>query len=109
MNTRDLLGFIIVFEERSINQAARKLFISPQGLSKMITNFEKELGAPLFLRTQKGMEPTESALFLYEKAHAILPEVEQVENGIRQIARRRHGLRIACANGVLNALSYRVI
>lgn len=98
-----------MYEEKTINRAAKKLFITPQGLSRVIANFEQEIGVPLFTRTQKGMEPTESAHFLYEKAQTLLRDIESIENEIRLISRKDNGLRLACANGVLNALSFKTI
>ena len=55
MNTKDLKCFQTVYEEGSIHQAARKLYITPQGLSKNIRLLENELGAQLFERTKKGL------------------------------------------------------
>ena len=60
MDTKDLRCFRQVYEDRSINQAAKQLFITPQGLSRIITKLEGELQAPLFERTPTGMVPTES-------------------------------------------------
>ena len=48
MDTKDLRSFRLVYEERSINQAARHLFISPQGLSRVIQKLEEELHNKLF-------------------------------------------------------------
>ena len=43
MNVKDLKSFEAVYEERGINQAAQKLFITPQGLSRNIKMLESEL------------------------------------------------------------------
>ena len=48
MDTKDLRCFRLVYEERSINQAARHLFITPQGLSRIISRLEEELHTLLF-------------------------------------------------------------
>ena len=48
MDTKDLRCFRLVYEERSINQAARHLFITPQGLSRIISRLEEELHTILF-------------------------------------------------------------
>lgn len=104
MNTKDLRCFQMVYEERSISRAAKRLFITPQGLSKNIRLLETELGTTLFERTAQGMQPTESACFLYEKSEKIIREFGEVENGIRQMELRRKRIRVGCANGVLNLL-----
>lgn len=54
MDTKDLRCFRQVYEDRSINQAAKQLFITPQGLSRIITKLEEELQARLFERTPMG-------------------------------------------------------
>ena len=72
MDTKDLRCFRQVYEDRSINQAAKQLFITPQGLSRIITKLEGELQAPLFERTPTGMVPTESGHYFYEHSLEIL-------------------------------------
>lgn len=109
MNIKELKSFVCVYEEKSINQAATKLFISSQGLSKIIKNLETELGTTLFERTQKGVFPTESAEFLYERVDLLISHLENIKNGIHQLETKNKRLRIACARGVLNALSFQLI
>ena len=94
MNTKLLKCFQIVYEEKSINRAAGRLYITPQGLSRNIRQLEEELDVQLFQRTARGMEPTESGHFLYEKSGRIIRELEEIENGLRQLKRRRERLRI---------------
>lgn len=55
MNVKDLKSFEAVYEERGINQAAQKLFITPQGLSRNIKMLESELDTVLFERTKQGV------------------------------------------------------
>lgn len=109
MNKKDLTYFSTIYEEKSINKAAKKLFITSQGLSKVINNLEDELGAKLFTRTQKGVFPTESADYLYEKSNDLLMQFEEIESRIKQIESRGKNLKISCSYGVLNALSSQII
>ena len=109
MNTKVLKCFQTVYEERSISRAARRLYITPQGLSKNIRQLEEELKAVLFVRTAQGMEPTESGRFLYERSERIVRQLEEMENGLRQLEQRKERLRIGCANGALNLLPLPVI
>lgn len=71
MNTADLKIFTVVYESSSFSRASKKLFFSPQGISKTISRLEGELGIPLFIRTKKGITPTEYADTLYEKSKDI--------------------------------------
>ena len=43
MDTREIRCFRLVYEECSINKAASQIFITPQGLSRIITKLENEL------------------------------------------------------------------
>lgn len=109
MDIKDLQYFHVVYEERSINRAAGKLFISSQGLSKIILKLEEELKTTLFERSKKGVRPTESAVFLYEKAEEIIRQYEEIRHGIYQLTVKDNTLRLACARGVLNALSFELL
>ena len=109
MNTKILKCFQTVYEEKNLGRAARRLYITPQGLSKNIRQLEEELGSSLFLRTAQGMEPTEGGHFLYEKSERVIRELEEIEHGLRQLEQRKERLRIGCANGVLNLLPLSLI
>ena len=109
MNTKDLKCFQAVYEEGSIHQAARKLYITPQGLSKNIRALESELGTVLFERTKRGIKPTESAEFLYQRTEQILFQLEEIEYGLRQLEHQKAVLRIGCACGVLNVIPFQTI
>lgn len=68
MNTKDLEIFTTTYKSNSFSQAAAKIYMSPQGVSKTITKLENELGVQLFDRNKQGIEPTISARILYEKS-----------------------------------------
>ena len=109
MNTKDLKCFEAVYQENSISRAARRLYITPQGLGKNIRNLEAELETVLFERTKQGMRPTQSADFLYGRTKKIIQELEELENGVRQLENRKIVLRIGCACGVFNVLPFELI
>lgn len=81
MNQRQLKYFLEVYEAGSITQAAQKLFISPQGLSKTILALEEELGQQLFVRNGRKMVPTNAAVRLTAHAKNIIEEYRLIENG----------------------------
>ena len=109
MNTKDLNCFEAVYQEKSISRAARRLYITPQGLGKNIRTLEAELETVLFERTKQGMRPTQSADFLYGRTKKIIQELEELENGVRQLENRKIVLRIGCACGVFNVLPFELI
>ena len=46
--------------EGSISRAAEKLYMAQSSLSQFLQLYEAELGAPLFMRTSRGVRPTAS-------------------------------------------------
>lgn len=109
MDTKEQAYFEAVYQERSINQAAKKLFISPQGLGRIIRNLEAEFGAEFFERTKKGMVPTESAHLLHTRGKEIADKMNRLKEEMKQFQKRDEILRIGCANGVLKAISLNLI
>lgn len=104
MDTKDLTCFIKICEEKSINKAAQQLYITPQGLSKVVRNLEAELETELLQRTPKGVEPTESGLFFYRKCRQLISELIEIKAGIRQIANCNQTLKLGYACGISNAI-----
>ena len=47
MNTKELECFLAVCEEKSIHKAADRMFISVQGMSRIIKKLESEVGAEI--------------------------------------------------------------
>lgn len=54
-----LRSFLEVAEVGTITTAARRLFLTQPALSRRLQSLEDELGAPLFVRGQRGVELTE--------------------------------------------------
>ena len=104
MDLKELRYFIRVYEEKSINKAATQLFITPQGLSKMIQHLEEDLHTKLFIRSMKGMEPTESGIYLYQHAYALLQTMEQIKSGIQRIQEKEKYIQLGYASGVLHMI-----
>lgn len=71
MKIQILEYFITLAESHSINEAAKKLYVSQPSLTKALQLFEKEIGVQLFVRKKSGIQLTEAG----EK---ILPEAKQM-------------------------------
>lgn len=80
MELRHLEYFLEACEQGSLNRAAETLFMSQAYVSKVIANFEKELGYSLFERTNKGLKITTRGKQVQEYARHILKNVDIISN-----------------------------
>lgn len=85
MELKQLTYFCELMKEKNITRAAGHLFLTHQALSLSISKLEEELGVPLFLRSQQGVEPTLYADILYRHAQAVERELAAAREEISQI------------------------
>lgn len=71
MKIDQLKYFAVLAQSSSFSEAARKLYITQQGLNKAITAIERELGVKLIDRTYSGIELTAQGKSYLEYAQAI--------------------------------------
>ena len=79
MNQKQMEYFLEVYRQGNIQSAADKLYVSRQGVSKMLKSLEEELGQLLFIRNPHGLVPT-------DYANALLPHVQRLLAEYRSIA-----------------------
>ncbi len=79
MNQKQLEYFIETYRSRNIQAVADKLYITRQGISKVIRQLEDELGQELFIRTPRGLEPTDYATALLPHAQRLLDDYRCIE------------------------------
>ncbi|MGG5373338.1 LysR family transcriptional regulator [Enterococcus sp. AZ196] len=106
MNFEELKCFQKVYQLKSMNRAAKELFLTAQGVGRIINKLENELNARFFVRSVKGMEPTRSAEILYEHSQELLDKFSIINAAIQQENERENKLTLHCARGSLNALSF---
>lgn len=68
MELRVLRYFLAVARQGNITRAAEELHVTQPTLSRQLQDLEKELKAPLFVRTKHRMELTEAGLYLKARA-----------------------------------------
>lgn len=68
MNDRQLSSFIETAKLGSFSKAASVLFISPAALIQQINLLERDLGFPLFNRTNHGVTLTENGVHFLTSA-----------------------------------------
>lgn len=65
-----------LFEERSVSRAAEKLGMSQPAVSRALKRMREMLGDPLFVKSQRGVEPTAKAFALVSCAHEVLSKIQ---------------------------------
>lgn len=105
MDTKDLKCFLQVCNDGSITKAAKALYITPQGLSKIIINLEQELNIPLFYRSANGLILTEYGDLLMKKAKHIIFELDEIVNYFNNHNNISGQINLASAYGVIAAFS----
>ncbi|MET0722562.1 MAG: LysR family transcriptional regulator [Tardiphaga sp.] len=73
-----LVLFEIVFQERHVGRSAERLHLSPSAISHGLGRLRALLADPLFLKTPKGVVPTERASQLAMQVSEILARVRGV-------------------------------
>ena len=72
MQIRQLEMFINIYHTRSFARTARSMYLTQSRVSQRIKSMEKELGVPLFDRTNHKVIPTERGLAFYTYAQNAL-------------------------------------
>lgn len=85
MNQKQLQYFVTVYQTKNIQTAADRLFVSRQGVSKVIRLLEEELGQKLFIRSVRGVIPTDYATILLPHARQLLEEYDAIR-GLHTLA-----------------------
>lgn len=85
MNKKQLEYFMETYHYRNIQVAADNLYISHQGLSRVIRSLEDELGQALFVRSNRGLEPTDFATTLLPHIQSLLDTYARIE-GVQTLA-----------------------
>ena len=102
--SRHLENFLALYDARNMHAAAEAKGISQPALTKSLRLLEDDLGAELFLRSHKGLEPTDAGETLYRHARAIDQEARFASMDIRDIQRNLGG-RIRIGVGPILTLS----
>ena len=79
MNQKQLSCFLEVYRCRNVQAAADKLYLTHQGLSRIIRTLEEELGHPLFVRSNRGVEPTDFATTLVPHVQRLLDDYATIQ------------------------------
>ncbi len=96
MLERSHLAILRAIDQKgSLTAAANSLYLTQPALSHSIKKLEQQLGTPLWQKEGRQLRLTQAGNYLLKLAERILPQLEQAEEVVRQIARGQKGnLRI---------------
>ena len=96
MNLQQLYYFLTIVQKRNYTRASEQLRVTQSTLSHSINDLERELNAPLFIRSGRSirltrfgeilLEHVEPALELLEEAKAKLKDMTDPESGMVSIS-----------------------
>ena len=93
-------AFVTVADLQGFAPAARKLGLSPSGVTRLIAALEERLGARLLQRTTRSVTLTDAGARYLERARRILGDVEEAESAAEGERTRPGGrLVVSAPNG----------
>src|SRR6201999_127054 len=84
-------GFVVVAERGSLMKAAEGPHSGPPALSRSLRRLERLIGAPLFVRSSRGLTPTELGRRLHEPVRDLIAQADAVEAPAQADARQASG------------------
>ena len=90
-------AFVAVADLRGFAPAARKLGLSPSGVTRLIAALEDRLGARLLQRTTRSVTLTDVGSRYLERARRILADVEEAEGSAQDERTRPSGRLVVSA------------
>lgn len=91
MHLKELTYIVTLADELSISRAADKLYMAQSSLSQFLQQYEAELGIPLFVRSSRGIRPTDAGTLFIDNARTILAHYRQVQIQLWDMAELKGG------------------
>ena len=99
MEIKELNYLIAIAEEKSISKAADRLYMAQSSLSQFLQTMESNLDSRLFVRTSRGVRPTEAGMIMLKYAHATLAEYHRTQDEIQDLKDLKSGSVILGISG----------
>lgn len=102
--------FYTVAKNKHMTKASKELHISQPAISQSIKKLEEQLGGPLFLRSNKGMELTEEGKMFYDYLKGAIELIKNAENDFTSFKDLSKGeVKIGCSTTLTKLLLLDVI
>ena len=96
--------FYAVAQEKSFQNAAKLLNMTPSAISHSISSMEKELGFSLFIRGKNGTVLTSNGESIYPHVLEVLNSNEYLMQSVSQLKGLQAGtIKVGCFNSVCTA------
>lgn len=106
ISVRQLEAFRAVMLSGSTAHAASVLALSQPSVSRLISELEAHLNAPLFVRARGRLQPTNEAQWLFRQSESVLSGLDRLDTAARDISHASVGeLRIVSAPPLAYALA----
>ncbi|WPS09823.1 LysR substrate-binding domain-containing protein [Klebsiella aerogenes] len=84
LKLQHLKMLVALGEQGSLTQVAKMMNITQPALSKWLTQFEEEVGMPLFERHSKGLRPSEGGKLLLQHAQRLINDMSRSQYEIER-------------------------
>lgn len=91
METKLIEYILTIAKNKSISKSADELYLTQSALNQQLLKLEKELGAPLFIRTRNHWELTDVGRLYVERSRQILNIKKETYKEIEDMAKRWKG------------------
>ena len=106
MNIRDIKIFQTVAKTKNITRASGLLYMTPQGISKVIKNLEQECESELFYRRTNGLELTPAGSRFLTYADEVEARYHAMQNDLLHIRQQEKGVvDLLSAYGILRMVT----
>lgn len=110
MDTKILEYIVAIAQEKSVNRAAERFLLSHQVMYRHLRNIEKDLGAPIFTKSAKGLLLTQAGAIFLNDAQAILRSETELDAELSSMRyRKKKHIRIGVDTHFQNPFAQRVL
>ena len=110
MELRQLRYFLSVADTRSFVNAANKMYISRQAISKAISQLESELNIELFVRDSNGAFLTPAGILFYERVRNLVIELDNLSEDMKRYGTHfQQRIRLAFSIGVMSLFEPKLV